>query len=141
MQSPWVQGEKIFVEFSHAKLATLGITPQTLFDTLARQNVVAAAGTLETGAQRVPLRVTGALDGVRAVEEAPVEAGGRTFRLGDVATVTRGFIDPPDGLVRQRGEPALGIGVVMTKGSNIQSFGNACALSSRISFNIEGSVA
>lgn len=118
-----VQEERIFVEFSHAKLATLGITPQTLFDTLARQNVVAAAGTVETGAQRVPLRVTGALDGVRAVEEAPVESGGRTLRLGDIASVTRGFVDPPDGLVRQRGEPALGIGVVMTKGTNIQSFG------------------
>ena len=118
-----VQEERIFVEFSHAKLATLGITPQAVFDTLARQNVVAAAGTVETAAQRVPLRVTGALEGTRSVEEAPVEAGGRTFRLGDIATVTRGFVDPPDGLVRQRGEPALGIGVVMTKGSNIQSFG------------------
>ena len=122
-----VQEERIFVEFSHAKLATLGITPQVLFDTLARQNVVAAAGIVETGAQRIPLRVTGALDGARAVEEAPVEAGGRTFRLGDIATVTRGFLDPPDGLVRHRGEPALGIGVVMTKGSNIQAFGRGVA--------------
>lgn len=118
-----VQDERIFVEFSHAKLATLGIAPQALFDTLAKQNVVAPAGVIETGAQRVPLRVSGALDGVRAVEESPVEAGGRTFRLGDVATVTRGFVDPPDALVRHRGEPALGIGVSMTKGSNIQSFG------------------
>lgn len=118
-----VQDERIFVEFSHAKLATLGISAQALFDSLAKQNVVASSGLVETDAQRVPLRITGALDGVRAVAESPVEAGGRTFRLGDVATVTRGFVDPPDNLVRQKGEPALGLGVVMMKGANIQSFG------------------
>jgi len=118
-----LQDERIFVEFSHAKLATLGITPSTLFDALARQNAVAPAGFVETGAQRVPLRVTGALDGARAVAEAPIEAEGRTFRLGDVATVTRGFVDPPDSPVRQMGKEALGIGVVMAKGANISAFG------------------
>jgi multidrug efflux pump subunit AcrB len=118
-----VQDERIFVEFSHAKLATLGITPQTLFEALARQNAVTPAGTVETAAQRIPLRVTGALDGVRAVAETPVEAGGRTFRLGDVARVTRGFVDPPDFLVRQTGRPALGVGVVMARGANITAFG------------------
>ncbi|HEX2552217.1 MAG TPA: efflux RND transporter permease subunit [Microvirga sp.] len=118
-----VQDERIFVEFSHAKLATLGIAPQALFDSLQRQNAVTPAGVVETGAQRIPLRVTGALDGERAVAETPVEANGRVFRLGDIATVSRGFEDPPDALVRQRGTPALGIGVVMTRGANIQAFG------------------
>ena len=118
-----LQDERIFVEFSHAKLATLGLTPQALFEALAKQNAVAPAGFVETGAQRIPLRVTGALDGTRAVAEAPIEANGRTFRLGDIATVTRGFVDPPENLVRQQGQSALGIGVVMTKGSNIAAFG------------------
>lgn len=76
------QDERIFVEFSHAKLATLGITPQALFDSLAKQNNVTPAGTVETSAQRVPLRVTGALDGAKAVAETPVESNGRVFRLG-----------------------------------------------------------
>ncbi len=118
-----VQDQRIYVEFSHAKLATLGVTPQALFDSLSHQNAVAPAGTIETGAQRIPLRVSGALDGVRAVAETPVLAGGRTFRLGDIATVTRGFIDPPDNLIRQEGRPAMGVGVVMTRGANITSFG------------------
>ena len=122
-----LQDERIFVEFSQAKLATLGLTPQALFEALAKQNAVAPAGFVETGAQRVPLRVTGALDGARAVAEAPIEANGRTFRLGDIATVTRGFVDPPQDLVRQQGQPALGIGVVMTKGSNIAAFGENVA--------------
>ncbi|MCK1513874.1 efflux RND transporter permease subunit [Bradyrhizobium sp. 190] len=117
------QDERIFVEFSHAKLATLGITPQALFDSLAKQNNVVPAGTVETSSQRVPLRVTGALDGVKAVAETPVESNGRVFRLGDIATVTRGFVDPPTFVARQEGKPALGIGVVTAKGANILELG------------------
>ncbi|MCA6114573.1 efflux RND transporter permease subunit [Bradyrhizobium sp. WSM 1738] len=117
------QDERIFVEFSHAKLATLGITPQALFDSLAKQNNVTPAGTVETSSQRVPLRVTGALDGVKAVAETPVESNGRVFRLGDIATVTHGFVDPPTFVARQEGKPAIGIGVVTTKGANILQLG------------------
>jgi multidrug efflux pump subunit AcrB len=117
------QDERIYVEFSHAKLATLGITPQALFDSLAKQNNVVPAGTVETTSQRVPLRVTGALDGVKAVAETPVESNGRVFRLGDIATVTHGYVDPPTFQVRQEGKPALGIGVVTTKGANILELG------------------
>src|SRR6266481_4027756 len=117
------QDERIYVEFSHAKLATLGITPQALFDSLAKQNNVTPAGTVETSSQRVPLRVTGALDGVKAVAETPVESNGRVFRLGDIATVTHGYVDPPTFTVRQEGKPALGIGVVTARGANILELG------------------
>src|ERR1700761_2540872 len=121
------QDEKIYVEFSHAKLATLGITPQALFDSLARQNNVVPAGTVETSAQRVPLRVTGALDGVKAVAETPVASNGRVFGLGDIATVSHGFVDPPSFVVRQEGKPAIGIGVVTAKGANILELGKDVA--------------
>jgi multidrug efflux pump subunit AcrB len=121
------QDEKIYVEFSNAKLATLGITTDQLFQSLARQNAVVPAGVLETTAQRVPLRVTGALDGAKAVAETPVEANGRVFRVGDIATVTHGYPDPPDFLVRQRGKAAIGVGVVMAKGANILELGPAVA--------------
>jgi multidrug efflux pump len=121
------QDERIFVEFSHAKLATLGITPQAIFDSLAKQNNVVPAGTVETSSQRVPLRVTGALDGAKAVAETPVESNGRVFRLGDIATVTHGFVDPPTFKVRQEGKPAIGIGVVTAKGANILELGQDVA--------------
>src|SRR5579871_3642513 len=120
-----IQDERIFVEFSHAKLATLGITPQALFDSLAKQNNVVPAGTVETNSQRVPLRVTGALDGAKAVAETPVESNGRVFRLGDIATISHGFVDPPSFVVRQKTKPAIGIGVVMAKGANILDLGPA----------------
>jgi multidrug efflux pump len=122
-----VQNERIFVEFSHAKLATLGLTPQALFDSLAKQNNIVPTGTVETSAQRVPLRVTGAFDGVKAVAETPVESNGRTFRLGDIATVSHGYVDPPSFVVRQEGKPALGIGVVTAKGANILELGKDVA--------------
>ena len=117
------QDEKIYLEFSHAKLATLGITPEQMFASLARQNAVVPAGVVETRAQRVPLRVTGALDGVKAVAETPVEANGRVFRLGDIATVSHGYPDPPSFVVRQKGKSAIGIGIVMAKGANILELG------------------
>ncbi|MDP3544725.1 MAG: efflux RND transporter permease subunit, partial [Phreatobacter sp.] len=117
------QDERIFVEFSHAKLATLGVTAATIFDSLQKQNAVVPAGTIDTGAARVPLRVTGALDGVAAVAAIPVDVNGRIFRLGDIATITRGFVDPPTYLIRQEGQAALLVGVVMQKGANITALG------------------
>jgi len=121
------QDEKIFVEFSSAKLATLGVTTDQIFQSLARQNAVVPAGVVETTAQRVPLRVTGAFDGVMTVAQTPVEANGRVFRLGDIATVTHGYADPPSFEVRQKGKQAIGIGVVMAKGANILELGPAVA--------------
>lgn len=117
------QDERIYVEFSHAKLATLGVPASAIFDSLQRQNAVVPAGTIDTGANRVPLRVTGALDGVAAVAATPVEANGRIFRLGDIATVSRGYVDPPTYLIRQEGQNALLVGVVMQKGGNISQLG------------------
>src|SRR5437762_7335970 len=88
------QPEKIFIEFSHAKLATLGITPQQIFDSVARQNAVVAGGSIDTAADRINLRVTGGFSGAAAIAAVPVQAGGQIFRLGDIATVTRGYEDP-----------------------------------------------
>ena len=117
------QAERIFVETNYAKLATLGVPVQTMFDSLAKQNALASAGEFQTQAQRVPLRVTGALQGVDAVAETPVFVNGQTFRLGDIAKVSHGYEDPPSYVVRAQGKPALEIGVVMQKGGNILSLG------------------
>jgi multidrug efflux pump subunit AcrB len=115
--------EKIFIEFSHTKLATLGITPQQIFDSVARQNAVVPGGSIDTSADRIHLRVTGAFSGVDAISAVPVHADGRVFRLGDIATVKRGYEDPPRFLVRDGGKPALGIGVSMQDGANIIDLG------------------
>jgi multidrug efflux pump len=117
------QPEKIFVEFSHQKLATLGITPQQVFDSVAKQNTVISGGSVDTTADRVNVRLTGAFTGVDAIKAVPVEANGRVFRLSDIATGKRGYQDPPAFLVRQDGKPALGLGISMQDGANIITLG------------------
>jgi multidrug efflux pump len=115
--------QKIFIELNHAKLATLGITPQQIFDSVARQNAVASGGSVDTSADRINLRVTGAFSGAEAIAAVPVQADGRVFRLGDIATVSRGYEDPATFIVREGGKPALGLGVSMQDGANIITLG------------------
>ncbi|MET0633315.1 MAG: efflux RND transporter permease subunit, partial [Xanthobacteraceae bacterium] len=115
--------QKIFIEFSHAKLATLGLTPQQIFDSVAKQNTVVSGGSVDTSADRINLRVTGAFSGVDAIAAVPVQAGGQIFRLGDIATVKRGYEDPASFIIREGGKPALGLGVSMADGANIITLG------------------
>src|SRR5215831_16073692 len=117
------QPQVIYIELSHAKLATLGIAPQLIFDSVARQNAVTSGGSVDTSADRINLRVTGAFSGVDAIAAVPVQANGRVFRLGDIASVKRGYQDPPAFLVREGGRPALGLGVSMQEGANIIKLG------------------
>src|SRR5215510_5468645 len=118
-----VRPERIFIEFSHAKLATLGITPQQIFDSVAKQNAVVSGGSVDTSADRINVRVTGAFSGAEAIAAVPVQVDGRVFRLGDIASVKRGYEDPPTFIVREGGKPALGLGVSMQDGANILTLG------------------
>jgi len=119
------QTECIFVELNHAKLATLGLSAQTVFNSIAKQNAVSPAGDLETAADTIYLRVDGALTGTEALAEVPVQSNGKVFRLGDIATLERGSQDPPTFLVRHEGKPGIALGVVMAKGGNILELGRA----------------
>src|SRR3984893_3826140 len=118
------QPEKIFIELSHAKLAMLGVTPQQIFDGVARQTAVTSGGSVDTSADRINLRVTGAFSGVDAIAAVPVQVDGRIFRLGDIATVKRGYQDPPSFIVREGGKPALGLGISMQDGANLITLGD-----------------
>jgi len=107
------QPERIFVSFSHDRLATLGIAPQDIFAALNSQNVLTPAGSIETKGPQVLLRVDGAFDDLEKIRQTPIVAQGRTLKLSDVATVERGYEDPATFMVRSNGEPALLLGVVM----------------------------
>lgn len=117
--------EKVFVEFSHVKLATLGVTPRQIFDSLAKQNAVTPAGSVDTAHDRVFVRVDGALDAAARVRDVPIEVGGRLFRLGDVADVKRGYEDPPEFTVRHNGKPAVGLSIAMATGGNVLELGKS----------------
>ncbi|MDH4762007.1 efflux RND transporter permease subunit [Pseudomonas sp. CBMAI 2609] len=112
------QTERIYVEFSHDRLATLGVAPQDIFAALNAQNALTPAGSIETRGPEVFVRLDGAFEQLDAIRDTPVIVKGRTFKLADVATVTRGYEDPATFVIRSGGEPALLLGIVMRDGWN-----------------------
>ena len=119
-----VQEEKIYIEVSHAKLATLGLNPLLIFDALQKQNAMTPAGFYETPSDRVRIRVSGDFNSVDSMREIGIQADGRLFRLGDIATVKRGFAEPPAPRMRVQGQDAIGIAVAMNKGGDVIRLGD-----------------
>jgi len=119
------QAERIFVSFSHDRLATLGIAPQDIFAALNNQNVLTPAGSIETNGPQVFLRLDGAFDKLEKIRDTPIVVQGRKLKLSDVATVERGYEDPATFLVRSNGEEALLLGVIMREGWNGLDLGKA----------------
>ncbi|MDU8456740.1 efflux RND transporter permease subunit [Pseudomonas syringae group sp. J254-4] len=119
------QPERVYVEFSHERLATLGISPQTVFAALNDQNALTAAGSVETRGPQVFIRLDGAFDELQKIRDTPVVAQGRTLKLADIATVKRGYEDPATFMIRNGGEPALLLGIVMRDGWNGLDLGTA----------------
>ncbi|NLS20700.1 efflux RND transporter permease subunit [Rhizobium sp. P40RR-XXII] len=117
--------EQIFVEFSFAKLATLGISAQDIAAALQRQNTVTPAGSIDTRGPQVFIRFDGAYDSIQAIADTPIVAGGRTLKLSDFAEIRRGYEDPATYLIRHNGEPAIMLGVVMQQGWNGLELGKA----------------
>jgi len=118
-----VQDEKIYVDVSPNRLASLDITPQQVAEALQKQNSVNPAGFVETGSDRIRLRVSGSFDSVARVRNTDLLVNGQHFRLGDIATVSRGLADPPSPQMHVGGVPAIGIGVIMDKGGNVIDLG------------------
>lgn len=119
------QAERIFVSFSHDRLATLGVSPQDIFSALNSQNVLTPAGSIDTKGPQVFIRLDGAFDKLEKIRETPIVVQGRTLQLSDVATVERGYEDPATFLIRNQGEPALLLGIVMRDGWNGLDLGKA----------------
>ncbi|MNM00560.1 Cobalt-zinc-cadmium resistance protein CzcA [compost metagenome] len=119
------QPERIYVDLSYDRLATLGLSPNDIFSALHEQNAVTPAGSIETHGPQVQVRLDGALNSLEQVRNTPVEAHGRTLKLVDVAEVKRGYEDPSSFLVRSNGEQALLLGVVMREGWNGLELGRA----------------
>ncbi len=117
------QDEKIYVEVSNAKLASLGIDPMLIANTLASTNAVEASGTVQTSSERVRLTVSGEFDSVEAIRNIGIRAGDRVFRLGDIAEVKRGVIDPATAKMRFNGQDAIGLAVSMRNGGDVIRLG------------------
>ena len=125
------QAKRVYVEFSHERLATLGITPLAIAESLRNQNEVLPAGSIDTRGDRVLVRVSGQFASLDDIRNVPIAAGGRLIKLGDFTTITRGYEDPPTYTVRHNGQQVLMLGITMTNDGNIVDLGRA----------IEGTVA
>ena len=118
------QDEQIYIEFSTERLAGLRLNLNQIITTLQAQNMVRPTGTMHGEQERVFLRVTGAFDSESDIEAVNIVAGDRIFRLGDIATVRRGFSDPPQPMFRVNGEPAIGLAIAMRDAGDILALGD-----------------
>jgi multidrug efflux pump len=117
------QDEAIYLEFSTRKIAALGIDQQSVIDTLEAQNAVTQSGVVEAGPERIALRVSGQFTSEDSLKAINLRINSRFFPLTDIATIKRGYVNPPTSLFRFKGEPAIGLAIGMKTGSNLLTFG------------------
>ncbi len=113
-----VQPEKIFVQMQTDKLSQLGLDINSIASTIKAQTSVNASGMIEADTANSYLRITGSPDSVENIAAIPINANGRVLRLGDIAQITRGYVDPPDTLMYYNGKPAVGIALSMEEGGD-----------------------
>ncbi len=117
------QKEQIHLEFSSARLAALGISPTQLIPVLTSQNSIVPSGIVEAGPERILVRISRDMDDAEAIAAVNLRVGDRFFALSELATVSRGYEDPPQSLFRYDGKPAIGLSIGMRAGGNILEFG------------------
>ena len=118
-----VQSERVYVEIALERLAQLGIPPTAITDALAAQDAMATSGSIETESDTVQLRASGVFENIEDIRALPIAANGKVFRLGDIASLERKAVDPPEPQMLYNGTPAVGIAVSMEAGGNILALG------------------
>ena len=119
------QDEAIYLEFSTRKIASLGLDTSSIIATLQAQNAVAPSGVFQAGPERISVRISGRFASEASLKAINLRVNDRFFPLTDVATITRGYADPPKTLLRFNGQPAIGLAIGMKTGANLLEFGEA----------------
>ncbi len=122
------QAQTIYIETSNAKLASLGLNPDQIAATLKTVNGVDPAGIIQTSAEQIQLRVSGNFASVQSIRDIGIYANNRIFRLGDIATVTRGYVDPPTFKMFFNGHPAVGLDISMRTGGDVLKLGKQLSI-------------
>lgn len=117
------QEQRVYVVIENAQLAKLGLTPQQIADAVNAQNAVAASGVFTTGNDRVYVRPSGQVQDVDKLGDTLIRVNGRVIRLGDIATIKRGYTDPPEQYMRFDNQAVLGIGVTMAPTGDVVALG------------------
>jgi multidrug efflux pump subunit AcrB len=132
-----VQDEQVLIEFQPDRVAAMGLDYGQIFNAIAAQNVVRPSGVINSGTENLALRVSGAFTSEADVLEVSLVAGGRTIRLGDIATVRRALVDPPQPLLRVNGQRAIALAISMAEGGDILELGkNVTAAMARATANL-----
>jgi len=121
------QDQKFYLEFDNRQLAGLGVTRDQIIQSLREQNAVTPSGVVQTDQEKFAVRVSGSFNSTEDLKRINMFAGGKFFRLADVATITEGYADPPQPMFRFDGEPAIGLAISMAQGGNNLVFGEAVA--------------
>ncbi len=119
--------QRVFVDFDNARLVNLGLSPAAIFSAIQAHNALVASGQVDTRGPRLYLRMRRDLSDLDALRSVPIRSGERIIRLGDIATVSQGYQDPPEFLIRANGEDALVLGIVMASGTNGLALGERLA--------------
>ncbi len=117
------QDEKIYLEFSTKQMAALGLDAANIMQSLQAQNAVSPSGTFDSGSERLVVRVSGSFDSEKSLASVNLRAGDRFYRLSDIATIRRGYVDPPQPLYRYNGQPAIGLAISMSAGGDVLTLG------------------
>ena len=121
-----VQDEKIFIEIAQKRLVQLGLDVGAVLAQLGQENAVENAGTIQSPLDVLQVRIEGQFETAEQLRAMPIRgSSGQQLRLGDIATVTRGYIDPPSVKVHHQGKSVIALGVSMAKGGDIIRLGHA----------------
>jgi multidrug efflux pump len=119
-----VQDEKIYLEFSTQQVAAMGLDVNALISALQQQNALVPSGVVDAGPERIQIRVSGEFTSEASLKSVSFRSGSRFFRLSDIATVRRTYVDPPQPMFRYNGQPAIGLAVAMTTGGDAMALGH-----------------
>lgn len=117
------QPQKIYIEFSHAKMATLGVDPKIIIDTIQNENKLRPAGIIRTKDNEIILRISGVFDSIDSIQNTNIHTANGNFRLSDIAEVYRGYEDPPKFKIHYNGKEAIDLIVSMKKGRDVLDLG------------------
>lgn len=119
------QDEKIFLEFSTRQMAALGLDTTMLMESLQAQNAIVPSGVVDASQESIAVRVSGSFDSEESLKSVNLSTNGRFFKLSDIATIRRGYADPPQPMLRYNGEPAIGLAISMRAGGDVLTLGKA----------------
>src|SRR5262249_8455518 len=116
--------EKIYLEFSTQQVAAMGLDVNALISALQQQNALVPSGVVDSGPERIQIRVSGEFTSEESLKSVNFRSGTRFFRLSDIATVRRTYAEPPQPTFRYNGRHAIGLAVAMTTGGDVTALGH-----------------